>query len=534
MCVRVVATDTLLQGLRYQQIARLDIASLMMHSTPGSEFVAALCTPNARWDRSVNSYTASFGAWAAEIATRHSKMPNVVDVLRRVAHFVGDPNSLLAVVSQSGAPYLQDAIAKMVKPGVIAASGQPYRAFVVFGVSLSQLCFAYNMVPPLELPARKLQYGHLPLPAVSPFTDPRRHFAPVLGHDALRPLAETDVLGVPNQLVHFERATDDGALGSHVTVVPGEVWAHPTHWRRVLELIQRTSTAHGSRLCVLLGGQECPFGFVRQLAQLDELNAAKLNLPEDMDCCGAPISVPAGVWSLCPIEVSSAFNTSVIYSLKPTDRVLVINALQVLPCVLEHLVAAGRLAHCCLALGALPPKSIRFAPITRLTALLEARATPSDAPLERKARCDAAIGIACNAAAIENIGGTLFSRSAARLDCAGYTSRLMDDATYSRPYLHVAGMLGMALKLADLLFLPRMVHACPRHKCTVLLDPDIDKGTMKWIDGAWGQFDCVFTRAWNHASFADQTLRGPTLQAPWLACFSHDGAAILQPQQQQQ
>jgi hypothetical protein len=522
------------QGLRYQQIMRLDIASLMMHTTPGSEFVAKLCKRNARWDRSVNSYSAAFGVWAAEIVVKHSAMPNVVDVLKRVTQFAGDPNSLLAVAAHSGAPYLQDAIAKMVKPGVIAATSQPYRALVVLGVALSQLCFAYNMAPPLELPTRALQHAgdrQPPLPVVMPFSDPRRQFAPLLGHDALRPLEEHDVLCVPRQVVQFRcAAADAGDLGPHVAVVPGEVWAHPSHWQRVVDLIQKTSMVHGARLCIFLGGLECPFGFVRQLALLDERHAAGLELPDDMDCCGAPISVPAGVWSTCPIEVSSACNASAIYNLKPTDRVLVLNALQVLPCVLEHLVAPGRLAHCCLALGALPPKLIRLAPITRLTAILEAHAAAATAatapPEERKARCDAATGIPCNASALEAIGSTLFSRSAARLDSAGFTSRRMDDGTYSRPFLHIAGVLGLTVKLADLLFLPRMVHACARHKCTVLLDPEVDKGTMKWVDSAWGDFHCVFTQTSNSASAADQTLRGPTLQAPWMACFSDDGPVV--------
>lgn len=504
-----------------------------MHTTPGSEFVTKLCKRNARWDRGLNTYTAAFAAWSSEIVVKHSAMPNVLDVLKRVTQFVGDPNSLLAVTGHSGAPYLQDAIAKLVKPGVISATSQPYRALVVLGVALSQLCFAYNMLPPLELPTRILQHAgdrQTPLPVSMPFSDPRRHFSPFLGHDALRPLEEADVLGVPSQVVQFRCAGGDGDLEPHVVVEPGEVWAHPTHWRRVTDLIQKTSTAHGSRLCIFLGGHECPFGFVRQLAQLDERNAAKLDLPEDMDCCGAPISVPAGVWSLCPIEVSSAFNASAIYSLRPTDRVLVLNALQVLPCVLEHLTTRGRLAHCCLALGALPPKSIRLAPITRLTAILEARATtaaaaaaPAGSQPERSARCDAAVGVPCTTSALTDIGSTLFSRSAARLDCAGFNSRRMDDTTYSRPYLHVAGILGMVVKLADLLFLPRMVHACARHKCTVLLDPEVDKGAMKWIDGACGDFQCVFTQTSNSASVADQTLRGPTLQAPWLACFNDNG-----------
>lgn len=545
VCWRLLRACNAMQGVRYEQLIRLDIAGLSLHTTPASAFVAKMVAPNARWDRSVNSYAASFGVWSAELVAKHSRMPNAKEVLKRVAQFASDPNSLQAAVTHCGAPYLQDTIAKLVAPGVVAASGQPHRVCVLIGVALHQLCFAYNMAPPLELPTRMLQHAgdsSASLPATMPFTDPRRHFPLKLGHDALRPLAEPDVLGMPAQLVPFSRAPGDGDLEPHVVVVPGEVWAHPSHWSRVRDLMRKTAGT-ASRLCVLLGGHECPFGFVRCIAAYDETGSAQLNLPDDMDCGGAPISVPAGVWCPCPVEVSSAFNASAIYNLRPTDRVLVVNALQVLPCVLEYIVAAGRVSHCRLALGALPPKSIRLAPITKLTAILEARAAGSggktlEPSAQREARCEAAKGIPCHAPTTEKLGGTLFSRSAARLDCAGLTSRYTAVATtptsttttYSHTFLHIAGLLGLNQQLADLLFLPRVVHACARHQCTVLLDPAIDQGTMKWIDSAHGSFQCVFTQVPGHAAFADQTLRGPTLQPPWMDCFDDDGAIMTHAQ----
>ena len=510
-----------MQGLRYPQLIRLDIAGLTLHTTPASAFVAKLCAPGARWDRAVQNYSASFGMWAAELVAKHTRMPNAREVMQRVTQFATDPNSLQAAVTHCGAPYLQDAIAKLVSPGVVAASGQPHRVCVLLGVALHQLCFAYNMAPPLELPTRMLQpAGDRPLPTSMPFSDPRRHFPLRLGHDALRPLAESDVLGLPRQPVLFARAAAVGDLEPHVVLIPGEVWAHPSHWPRVRDLMRKTAGS-ASRLCVLLGGHECPFGFVRTIATLDETGSAQLTLPDDMDCCGAPISIPAGVWCPCPIEVSSAFNASTIYNLRPTDRVLILNALQALPCVLEHVVAAGRVAHCCLALGALPPKPIRLAPITRLTAILEARAaaaaapSSSSSPPPSQSRCEAAAGVPCHTPTIEKLGGTLFSRSAARLDCAGLTSR-QTTTTYSHTFLHIAGLLGLNLNLADLLFLPRIAHACARHQCTVLLDPSVDKSTIKWIDSAYGAIHCTFAQATG----------GQTSIAPWMECFSDDGPVV--------
>jgi hypothetical protein len=515
----------------------------LLSSKQNSDFVAYLCSPNAKWTSAVDMRATSFETWAGELQTKHAVMPSVTEVLKRVVQFAHG-HSLVATAEDLAAVNLQASITSIVKPGVISATSQPHRALVVLGVALRQLCFAYNLLPPVELPARTLvQSNRSPLPTTKP-EFPFFHL--VLGHDALRPLYEPEVLGLPRLLVRAEStALPDLNTWTSLSVETGVVWENPSrHWSTVLRLIRDSSQNCTTRLVVLLGGFECPFGFVRSLVVHDPVGASRLDFPSEMDCCGSAIVVPAGIWGQSQIAVASFANSSVLYGLQPADHVLVMNALQVLPCVLEYLVVIGRVRRVHLALGGLPPESLRFARLTPLTSLLvnlayghenDSRQKRPDACAgaaedeQCRRRCLEAVGVPANDATFRQLGGVLFSRSSARLDCATYTTVRVDDdaaaaaadAKYSQPRLCVAGTMGQVCTLADLLFLPRVVHECKKHKCVVLIDIVMDTPLVKWIDSAFGDFQCVFTKNTNlpSAPGQDQRIVGPTMQRQWMECF---------------
>lgn len=495
------------------------------------ELLMRLCEHGAKWDRNLgkdsSNYADSFEKWSNELVAKHSKMPNIVEVLKCVTQFVNDPQRLR--LGSSDAQTLQHAISKLVAPGVISPTQQPHRVLVVLGVALRQLCFAYNLVPPVELPSIRnvLCSDRSPLPVSMPFVDARQHFQLVMGHDAARPLVEHEVLGLPARPVRFTPAVIDAdwTLEPHVLVVPGVVWEQPSHWSRVLKLINDAAAGCATRLVVLLGGYECPFGFVRAMTTSVVGGAGRMNLPDDMDCVGSPIAVPVGVWCACSVEVASFSNAAVVYSLKPTDRVLVINALQVLPCILEHLVTAGRVAHVCLALGAMPPDSLRFAPLSKIAVFLLSQAVAAFGQESCSRQCDVsrvsqARGVSRDAKVFAQLGGTLFTRSSVRLDCATYTTQLTHEApVYATPTtLSISGTLGLSCPLADLLFLPRIVHPCPHHKCAVLVDT-LNRGQTQWIDSTWGDVPCFFAQTAGCERYADQSINGLTPQFPWMDCI---------------
>lgn len=516
-----------MQGLKFQQLMRLESPSLLASATK-SAYVSYLCSFNARWDHIVDSHSSLFETWAGELQSKHSTMPNVTEVLKMVNQFAHTP--IAGSTEELKAVQLQALISSITEPGIIAATSQPQRALVVLGVALRQLCFAYNLLPPVELPCRTLvESTRCPLPTTM---NGVRFLSMVLGHDAIQPLAEHDVLGLPRLVVRADCVALRG-LGqwNSFSTELGVVWEKPSRdWAKVLRLISNAGRHEPPRLVVLLGGHECPFGFVRLLAAHDPVAAARLDLPSDIDCCASAIKIPAGVWSECPLEVASFANTSVIYGLHPDDSVLVINALQVLPCVLEFLVMRGRVKKIHMALGALPPESVRFSRLTPLTSFLTNFAMSSTpATIEAESpdthrRCLDAEGITANDAVFQQLGAMVFSRSAARLDCANYTTTTLADGKYSQPRLGIAGSLGQVCQLADLLFLPRVVHDCPKHKCAVLVDIRMDAPAANWVDTASGEFKCVFTKNTNLTLTHGQDTRitGPTMQRQWLECFADD------------
>lgn len=554
-CCLTWTTLNMCQTIRFPHILRLDTVTYQEHPQLRAT-VESMCKPKAEWGCEIHSQLTAIIARGSTLRTKQSKMPTPDRALACIVRFASALDMTIAEL------HLQ--IVRNCQPGIISGSLSPDRALVAFAVALRQMCFAYNLVAPHELPTKVLQHSdRSPLPNSS-FTAP---FDMTLGHDAYRGLLQSELLSVPSLLLALTMPTTAAIpLPPNVVVETGIVWEHPTHAPRVLELIRRATaslTSPNARLAVVLGGNECPFGFVRAMLAHGR-GALRVDLPEHMDCSSRapPISVPAGVWCPCPVEVFAFNNQFAIRNVRLTDHVLIINALQVLPCVLEHFVMPGTVASCFLALGCRPPVGCRFAPISPLTVtlmdianapLLKARAASVDksstvqeikACIEDHAilppkhlspelrRTSQAKGIPTLASALESLPGTLFTRSASRLDTAAFT--LPTPMSVSLRVVPTPGRLASARTVADLTFLPRVAHLCirnPEHQCnTVLLDANMAADAIDWIDTAWScpstvstqvtnTIQCVFTQIPLASTIADQSMHGPTYQRPWMQCF---------------
>ena len=564
------------QGIRFPHILRLDTMSNQTHPQFRA-IIESMLKPKAEWGCEVNSQLPVIFARGSTMRTKLAKMPHPDRALALIVRFVSNSSDM--TIAELHLELLRNS-----QPGVISVSMCPDRALVAFAVALRELCLAYNLVPPHELPTKILQHSdRAPLPVAS-------RTAPLcmrMGHDAYRGLVDADLLGVPSLLLAVTMPTTAAIpLPPHVAVETGIVWEQPSHAPRVLDLIRRataTFSTPSARLAVVLGGNECPCGCVRAMFA-HGTGAMRVDLPADMDCGSdaPPISVPAGVWCPCPVDVFAFNNQIAIRNVRPTDHLLVVNALQVLPYVLEHFVSPGTVATCLLALGSRPPIGSRFAPISPLAVTLmdlanaplaQARAAATDGSwslqsirsrIEEHAilppvgvapelrRTSQAVGIPTRFTVLETLPGTLFTRSAARLDTAAFTQPT--PLSVSLRVAPTPGTLGTVRTLADLTFLPRVAHLCtrnPAHQCnTVLLDASMAEDTINWIDSAWScptgvaaasassgttssnvavavavvvpvtnTIQCVFTQVPLASKIADQSLSGPTYQRPWMQCF---------------